>query len=221
MKRSARLTDFLLVTVAVTTILLSLWPLAAKQQSPKLATTIETTTESSHAPPVVATKPATVDPETVDPAKAVANWQNEVADFYAQRDSMKTAEPSESAIQTVSYNAPPAIKSKQPAKRKSTRTSAQPLPKARFGLVLQDRHVSMTFIFAICGGVLLGLGYLEWARQSPEVVAAAIEFHDADDDVTSVAFDPKWGVAEQSKAVVARRVTLAGVVIWALLSVVL
>ncbi|QDT11342.1 hypothetical protein [Planctomycetes bacterium K23_9] len=235
MKRSAACIDFLLVTLAVTTILLSLLPLVAKQQSPMADSAIDGTpqklaTASRGAVELPRTKRAA---EVVaDPRVAVARWQSEVDTFYArrdqhtQRDAAKTLQSPEStttsAVQTVSYDVAASPKPSLPvAKTSSASTSAQSLPKTHFGVVLQDRHVPMTFFFSICGGLLLALGYLEWSRQTPEVKPVAIEFHDSQDEVTHVAFDPKWGTLKPSKSVTARRATLASVVIWALASLVL
>jgi len=226
MQRSTIITDFALATLAATTILLSLLPLGAGQQSPASAHIQDT--RSGLAPVTAAallerSTSDRIELTSIDATAAVANWQSELASFYARRDGKETQVDetieSEPVIQPASYTE--STSSEAIAKRPATQSTAtKSTAKVRYGVVLQDRHLPMMFFFAIGGGLLMGLGYLEWSRQTPVTLPASIEFQTEQATTTAVEFDSDWGSVTQGKAVTARRITLAGMVVWALATLV-
>jgi hypothetical protein len=176
-----------------------------------------------------------------DPKLAVARWQQEAEAFYARRDeaTLPVAEPramSNSRIEMVGFQVPTespladakstpvvakveGVSKNAAAKNIGFRNNAARNTGAgakHLGLVFSERRTPMTFLLALCGGVLMALAYLQWSRRTPTRVPGAIEFFFGDAPESIVQVDAKWVAVSQNIAVKLRRATLGGLVITAL-----
>ncbi len=240
MNRYSQLIDCTLVTLSAATILLSLLPFALSQQSPgeqfgpaaPAASTALHVKQAQHSDPKTAQPP-------VDPAIAVARWQQEAAEFYAARDAdelnasqsrslahsetQASLPKSQSSVQRADLHQPVVLANSDAAKGFLAPVSSQTsnaVSQKPFRFITPSRAMPLTFLLAICGGLAAGLAFLVWSRVSPEQLFHAMVFHCDENAEVTMQNESCWTSVSQSGSVKLRRAVLCGLVVTALATLV-